>query len=214
MALPSSRHESQLHCPRSIRARIGICLIVSLLLPVPFVCSQEPLVSREYAIKAGVIGVLTKCVIWPAHRTPSPESPLTIGILGDDPFGESGVNQLEQKVRDEEQRGTKIVIRRFRTAKDYEPCHILFVSSAAAGAPATEEKWEAARNVVGDAPVLLVGETPGSAQSGAAANLIFDRATNLIRLEINPDAAARANLKLSPDLLRLKLVTLVRDQPK
>ena len=39
---------------------------------------------------------------------------------------------------------------------------------------------------------------------------MFDRGTNLIRLELNPDAAARARLKLT-DLLRLKLVQIVRD---
>jgi hypothetical protein len=179
----------------------------------PAASGQEKLVSREYAIKAGVVVLLAKCVTWPAERTPSPQSPLTIGILGDDPFLESGVNQLDVKVRDEARRGMEIVVKRFSSIADYEPCHILFVSStgAALGPESQAEQFTSAKRAVGTAPVLLIGDAPGLAAKGAAANLVFARATNLIRLEVNPDAAARAKLKLSPDLLRLKLVTIVRE---
>jgi hypothetical protein len=174
---------------------------------------QEQVISREYVIKAGVISLLAKCVTWPAERAPSSLSPLTIGVWGDDPFFESGVNQLDLKVREESRRGTIIVVKRFTSAADYRPCHILFVSSAIRSQQDTSplHRLKEARRIVGEEPVLIVGDAPDLARNGAAANLVFDRATNLIRLEINPDAAARANLKLSSDLLRLKLVTIVRE---
>jgi hypothetical protein len=59
--------------------------------------------------------------------------------------------------------------------------------------------------------VLLVGESAGLAKQGAVANLLYDRSTNLIQLEINPEAARVSGLKLAPDLLRLNLVQIVRD---
>jgi hypothetical protein len=176
--------------------------------------AEEELISREYAIKAGVIGLLGKCVMWPAEAAPGSSEPLTIGILGKDPFFENGVNQLDRAVAEQNHKGSAIVVKRFNSVEDYEPCHILFVSSLSADDSAettVAERIKAAGRITGGATVLIVGESTGMARQGAMANLLFDRATNLIRLEINPDAVARAGLKLSPDLLRLKLVMIVRD---
>jgi hypothetical protein len=177
------------------------------------VVAQEGVISREYAIKAGVIGLLGKCVTWPEDVAPSPGDPLKIGILGKDPFFENGVNQLDRAVAEENLKGGNIIVKRFHSANDYEPCHILFVSRLAAdgSAETMADRIKAARQITDGTTVLLMGESTGVAHQGAIANLLFDRTTNLIRLEINPDAAARARLKLSPDLLRLKLVMIVRD---
>ena len=194
------------------RRLIFLSLAAALITPARDGAAQ--VVRREYAIKAGVIGVLAKCVTWPKGATPAPGKPLTIGILGKDPFVESGVNQLDRTIAAENLKGGAIVVKRFDSARDYQPCHILLVSSLAA--ESSEEKTladrvKAACIVTKGGGVLLVGESAGLARQGAAANLIYDRTTNLIRLEINPDAAARAGLKLAPDLLRLKLVQIVRD---
>ena len=134
--------------------------------------------------------------------------------MGKDPFIENGVNQLERAVADEKRKGIQIAVRRFNSARDYQPCHILFVSSVAAensDEKTVSERMKAAQDATAGGNVLLVGESAGLARQGAVANLLFQRDTNLIRLEINPDAAARAGLKLAPDLLRLKLVQIVRD---
>jgi hypothetical protein len=189
-------------------------LFLAALLLLPAGDAAAQVVSREYAIKAGVIGMLGKCVTWPPDAAPARGEPLKIGILGQDPFVENGVNQLDRTVAEAKLKGGAIVVKRFDSAKDYEPCHILFVSNLAA--EMSEEKTvvdrlKAAKNVTHGMTVLVIGESPGLAIQGAVANLIFDRVTNLIRLEINPDAAARARLKLPPDLLRLKLVQIVRD---
>ncbi|MEX0612711.1 MAG: YfiR family protein [Pirellulales bacterium] len=194
----------------------GAMLCAAVLTSGGDVAAQEGVVRHEYAIKAGVIKVLGKCVTWPTPAAPSRDEPLTIGILGKDPFFENGVNQLDRAIAEENLKGGNIVVKRFSSAKDYEPCHILFVSSLAAdeGVEMTvDERIKAAAEITNGSTVLIVGESAGLAVQGAIANLLFDRATNLVRLEINPDAAARAGLKLSPDLLRLKLVMIVRDSP-
>ena len=169
------------------------------------VVAQE-VVSREYEIKAGVISLLGKFVTWPDGVSPNMARPLIIGVLGPDLFLEGGVNQLDRTVAAERAKGRQIVVRRFESAKDYKPCHILFVSDAAGN------RFADAKKVTDGEPVLLVGQSSGLARQGATANILFDRATNLIRLEINPDAANRAGLKLAPDLLRLKLVDIIRDK--
>jgi hypothetical protein len=216
LRLPSCRQP--LRARRSTRLSIfwtlGTSLAVLLAWQPTRNFAQEAIVSREYAIKAGVIGVLGKCVTWPATAAPGPGEPLTIGILGKDAFLENGVNQLDRMVADQKLKGVHIAVKRFASAKDYEPCHILFVSSQAADGSVEKtlsERLAATARIVGNSTVLVVGESPDLARQGAVANLLYDRATNLIRLEINPDAAARAGLKLAPDLLRMTLVQIVRD---
>jgi hypothetical protein len=191
---------------------IFLTLATVLLTPAQEVAAQ--VVRREYAIKAGVIGMLGKCVTWPPDAAPARGAALKIGILGKDPFVENGVNQLDRVVAEEKLKGVNIVVKRFDSVRDYEPCHILFVSSQ--GADKSDEKtlaqrFKAAKSVTQGKAVLVVGESVDLARQGAVANLIFDRETNLIRLEVNPEAAARNGLKMTPDLLRLKQVQIVRD---
>jgi hypothetical protein len=191
-----------------------VFLSVAAFLLAPAGDAAAQVVRREYAIKAGVIVMLGKCVTWPADAAPTRGEPLRIGILGKDPFVENGENQLDRAADGAKLKGSHFAVKRFDSAKDYEPCHILFVSSLAvedAVEQTLAERMKAARSLTAGKEVLLVGESEGLARQGASANLIFDRSTNLIRLEINPDAAARSGLRLAPDLLRLKLVQLVRD---
>jgi uncharacterized protein DUF4154 len=199
-----------------LRVMAGMACAVWLMfsvLSVP-VMAQE-VVSREYEIKAGVISLLGKFVTWPGAMAPNRERPLTIGVLGQDPFFEGGINQLDRIVAAERAKGRPIAVRRFDSAKDYQPCHILFVSEAASEKSLERslvDRLTAVKKLTDGKPVLLIGQSPGLARQGATANLLFDRTTNLIRLEINPDAANRAGLKLAPDLLRLKLVDIIRDK--
>ncbi len=45
--------------------------------------------SSEYLIKAGYIYNFAKLIDWPAKAFPQADSPIVIGILGDDPFGKA-----------------------------------------------------------------------------------------------------------------------------
>jgi hypothetical protein len=176
--------------------------------------SAQPVVWQEYYVKAGVIGVLPKFATWPPGDAPAPGKPLVIGILGQDPFVENGVNQLELAVAKANAGGTNIVVKRFPSAKNYEASHILFVSHAAEAESderTLDARWEAAKKLTAGKSVLVVGESDGLAKKGVVANLVVDPVTNLIQLEINPDAAGRAGLKLQPQLLSLKIVKIVRD---
>lgn len=196
----------------SLKSCVAVALAVLIL--AGRASGQEEVVSREYAIKAGVLAVLGKCVTWPAGAAPTRRKPLKIGVLGKDPFLENGDNQLDRMVADEKSKGYEIEVMRFDSVEDYRYCHILFIAKGTAKhdeSPAPAEQFAAIERAAGAAPVLLVGESEGLSQQGAVANLIFDRTSNLIQLEINPDAAARVGLKLAPGLLRLKLVQIVRD---
>jgi hypothetical protein len=192
----------------------GVVACFVAILHSSLILAQDNVVSREYTIKAGVIGVLSKCVIWPDSALPSSGEPLKIGILGKDPFVENGVHQLERVVDAGRSKGENVVLMHFDSAKDYQRCQILYVSSESAERSEEQtvaERVEAAKKIAAEQTVLIIGESNGLARQGAVANLLYDRTTNLIQLEINPDEAARRGIKLAPDLLRLKLVKIVRD---
>lgn len=201
--------------PRHVVPRLltVACLLLGVL-SVPV--AAQGVVSREFEFKAGVISLLGKLVTWPDDVAPNAQRPLNIGVLGQDPFLEGGVNQLDRTVAAERAKGRQIVVRRFDSAKDYQPCHILFVSDLASEKSIERnlvDRLAAAKRLTAGKPVLVVGQSPGLARQGCTANMLFDRATNLIRLELNPDAANRARLILAPGLLGLKLVDIIRDKP-
>lgn len=205
-------------CVMSCLRRVFIVCLGIAALPLSESCSPlaaQEVVSREFETKAEVISLLGKFVTWPSAVVPSAQRPLTIGLLGHDPFVENGVNQLDQVVAAERAKGRAIVVRRFDSAKNYQMCHILYVSDTAAPnsvEQAFKERLDAALKLTAGEPVLLLGAAPGLGSRGVAANMLFDRTNNRIRLEINPDAAARSGLKVAPQLLRLPVVEIVRDK--
>ena len=200
---------------RNFRSLLPCLLWAACLLPSS--APAQGVVVREYELKAGVLNLVGKLVTWPAAAAPTRERPLIIGVLGKDSFLEGGVNQLDRVVAEEGKKDRTIVIKRFDSAKDYEPCHILLVSSK--GTPKSaektlEERIAAAKKETAGKPVLLAGDSAGMAKQGVAANLVYDRVNDLIQLEINPDAVGRAGLKMPPQLLRLAVVKIVRDANK
>ena len=192
---------------------LGIACVLQSVTSSPL--AAQEVVSREYEIKAGVLSLLGKFVTWPDAVAPNPQRPLTIGVLGQDPFFEGGVNQLDQTIAAERAKGRQIVVKRFDSAKDYQPCHILYVSDAANEKSVEQnfkDRLEAALKLTANKPVLLVGASPELARRGVAANMLFDRANNRIQLELNPDAANRHELKFAPQLLGLPVVQIIRDK--
>ena len=194
-----------------------VCLAGLPSLAVAQVAAQ-PVDRYEYEIKARLIRTLSIFVTWPPAAAPKPNQPLVIGVLGLDPFEEAGVNQLNQMVEAEVARKRNLIVRRFDSAKEYEsagPCHILFVSdkpTAKSVERTLEQRVAAIKALTAGKPVLLVGQSTDFARQGGSANLLYDRDKNTVQLQLNPEAAKRADLKIAPGLLRLDLVKVVRDK--
>ncbi len=165
---------------------IVICAIVSAWLNA----HAEPPPSREYLIKAAFLYKFAKFVDWPAKAFPNDRTPLTICILGKEPFGAA----LET-IKDKKVRGRKLVIQRLARLEDLKQCHILFIS-------ASEEKRlpELLSTIKGKA-ILTVSDMKGFAHCGGIINLVTIE--KKIRFEINLDAAHLAGLKISSKLLKL-----------
>lgn len=151
----------------------------------------------EYELKAQLLFKIATFAMWPDPAFESEDSPLEVGVLGEDPFGP----ELDKALRDREVEGHGIKVRRSNRVEDLRRVHVLFVSRAEAHRlPAV---LEAARG----GNMLVFGESRGFASAGGAVNLV--RQGTKIEFEINPNALNRAGLGMHPTVL--KLAKIVRD---
>jgi hypothetical protein len=148
-------------------------------------------VAREYQVKAVFLFNFVQFVTWPAAAFPDPQWPITIGILGNDPFGPF----LEAAVQGEVIDGRSLTVKRFQQIEEVSGSHMLFVSKSESG------RLGQILAAVQGKSILTVGETAAFARQGGIINFIT--VDSKVRYEINVEAAKRANLDISSKLLRL-----------
>ena len=151
----------------------------------------DPPAVKEYVVKAASLYHFIEFVDWPQTAFPEPGGAITIGVLGDDPFGAV----LDQAVKDESVKGRKVVVRRFRDVGDVASCHVLFVSKS------EKERFPLILKRLDEVPVLTVSEMDGFADGGGVVNFYIEK--NKVRFEINQESANRKGLKISSKLLCL-----------
>ena len=172
--------------------RLKCHLFLILILHVPGYSQHARLGQvTEYQIKAAFLFNFAKFVEWPNEAEADSTVPITIGLIGQDPFGKN----LDQLVAHKAIKGRKLVIKRFRRVSDLEYCHILFISQS--------EKSRMANILarIRDFNILTVGEASWFAEQGGIINLVSRN--NKVRFQINLEASYRAGLKISSRLLRL-----------
>jgi len=146
-----------------------------------------PDASDEYHVKALFLYNFAKFVEWP---NPLPGDGISIGILGDDPFGD----MLTQAIAGKTVNGHGFNVRHVKPEQARQ-CQIVFVA-------ASERKHlRAVLDSVAGSPILTVGDMHGFAQSGGMID--FEIVDSKVRFEVNIEAAERARLKLSSKLLSL-----------
>jgi hypothetical protein len=146
--------------------------------------------TAEYQLKAVFLFNFAQFVEWPEAEFAGPDTPLIIGVLGQDPFGA----YLDATVRGETVNGRPLVVRRYRRVEEITNCQILFVSQ-----PEQSHLGEILDSLKGRS-VLTVGDAERFAPHGGMIGFVTDR--NRLRLRINLNAARAANLTISSKLLR------------
>jgi len=152
---------------------------------------------HEYHVKAAFLYNFAKFVEWPEEVLGHSSTPITIGILGRDPFG----HYLDRTIKNKTVKGRELVIKRFEEVDDLEATHILFISES------EKKRLSETLNKRKNWHVLTVSDMEGFSELGGIINLITEE--NRIRFVINVDAAERADLKISSHLL--KLAKIVRN---
>jgi hypothetical protein len=142
----------------------------------------------EYQLKAAFLFNFAKFITWPSNAFASDEAPLTIGILGDDPFKE----HLSKVIADKTVGGRKLAIKHFGADDAIEGCCLLFISRS---------ERERVPNILASLKgksILTVSDFDKFAHRGGMINLVV--VSNSIRFEINPEVAEKAGLKISSKL--------------
>lgn len=179
-------------------ARLPVWLILlgalALAARLPAGRAQQAEVDREYLLKAGYLPNFGRYTVWPQAGVPGGQ--FVIGVLGKNPF--SAVKAEMEKLEIDKK---KVVVKEFKSMKDYQPCHILFVSNAPAGDNPKEQaadRLASALAALNKKPVLLVADSPGLATKGAMLNLYLEM--NKVKYEINVEAIKSAGLMPKADL--------------
>ena len=147
--------------------------------------------SREYQLKAVFLFNFAQFVDWPQDAFASTNSPLVIGVIGNDPFGQV----LDATVAGETAHERRLVVERYRTVEEIRNCHILFISQSEGR---HLEKIVASMRAK---PVLTVSDIEGATARGVILQFLTEN--NKIRFRINLEAAEAARLTISSKLLRV-----------
>ncbi len=148
-------------------------------------------VTSEYRLKLAFLYNFALFVKWPPDAFTSLSAPLTICVVGENPFA----GDIGDGLRGRTVEGHPVVLRQLNSRDDPHSCQMIFVR-------ATETKSVA--KILAETPgssVLTVGEQVGFAQRGGIINLTRDQ--NNLRFEVNIDEAAQTRLKISSKLLSL-----------
>ncbi len=165
-----------------------LCLLVTGLYGVSYAAQN---VSGEHQVKAAFLYNFAKFVRWPDHpvsqQTNAPI--INLCLIGKDPFGPV-LEVLQQK-----QSGFDLNIHRNIHPTQASRCNILYIGdSKQIDMPALLQR-------LSDKPVLTVSDADDFAETGGMIGFVMHR--QRVRLEINPNAAYRAQLKIDPALLEV-----------
>ena len=141
----------------------------------------------EYDVKAAFLLNFTKFVEWPPAAFTGPDSPISICLMGRDPFGKT----LDDIVQGETVNGRKVVVHRLSQAPGAQTCQVVYLSSS---------EREVARTLSGlGQGVLTVGEGANFIREGGMISFVIEN--RRVRFDINQNAADKASLRLSSKLL-------------
>lgn len=171
--------------PPAVRTIMVAAMVV---LPLAVALAQG---YNETEVKAAFLYHFTAYIEYPPDAFSSSQAPFTIGVLGKGNI----LSALQQAVRGKNVKGRAIVVKQVGVGQELRECHIVFVMDAEG------KNLPRILEILGDAPVLLVGESENFAAKGGMIGFFVEQ--NRVRFEMNIDAARRAHLTISSKLLSL-----------
>lgn len=173
---------------RSIRSPLLVLAVLAAGLGTKSVLAQS--VADEYQVKAAYILNFARFVEWPPDALPA-SSPMTIGIVGDDPFG----GALDEVLRGKSANGHPIHLLRLRRDTVPARCQIVFISAS------EEPHLPEILRLIGRDSVLTISDIDRFSLRGGV--IEFSMVGNRVRFDINRSPAGMARLTISSKLLNV-----------
>ncbi len=166
----------------------GAFLSILLLAFLPAAFAQSS--SREYQLKAAFLFNFAQFTQWPTNAFTNSHSPIVIGVLGRDPFGQA----LQETVKGEFINGRPLALQHYDRVEEIKECHILFI------APSENRRSHRVVEALANRPILTVADA--ETEEGREVMIRFVERSNKLRVRINLEAVSEADLTLSSKLLR------------
>jgi len=176
--------------------RLCATFIFALILALPPAAGSARAADTqptEYQLKAAYIYHFAQFIDWPASAFPAGDSPLIIGVLGDNPFGADLEHTIQGKVLNNH----PLTFQKFASiAEVTNNCHILFISSS------EKKRLPEIFTTLKGTSILTVGEESDHFnENGGMISFVLDGTK--IRFQINQTTVEKAGLKISFKLLSL-----------
>ena len=155
--------------------------------------AASPPAGLEYDVKAAFVYNFAKFVQWPADAFPRTDAPLTICIVGTDPFGPS----LDETLKGEHLDGHPLAAVRHQAPPPAGTCHVLFVSASEEG------RYGELLAAIDSTRTLTVGDTISFLDAGGYLAFYLDNGR--VRFAVNSDLAGADGLDVSSKLLRVAM---------
>jgi hypothetical protein len=165
-------------------------MVTTCALAKPAVPGPASAATQEYDLKAVFLFHFAEFVDWPSSTFGTAGAPITIAILGDDPFGRT----LDQIVANETVKGRKLLVRRYERPDQVDSCQIVFISRSERG------RMNRIMTRLARPGLLTVGDVSDFAKRQGIIGFITSG--DRLRLRINVGAARAAGLTISSKLLR------------
>jgi len=169
------------------------------LLGVILVTGAQADASLEYAVKAAYLPKFVPFITWPDTAFANPAAPVTICVMGSDPFG----GKLEQVASGLKSGERSIAVRYLPASDGAASCQVIFVGNTDA------HTVEGTLDALKGKPVVTVTDS-GLKTHGVISFLIE---ANHVRFDIDDAAAAQGGLVISSKLLGLAHAVKPRSQP-
>jgi YfiR/HmsC-like len=186
------RTKAQRELWRRTRSTLCLLAIIGSFVAAPVAHSQSPQ-PTEYELKAAFLFNFAKFIDWPGKSFGGTNSAFTVCVIGPDPFGKI----LDTYFSGKTIAGHVAEVDRFPSPAEAlgKRCQIAFIS------PSERPHFREVIASFRGQSTLLVGDADGFAESGGAIEFLLEN--EHVRFAINPEAADRADLKVSSKLLAL-----------
>lgn len=170
---------------------ITFCILIGGVVPGDDSVKKGFQAPSEYKVKSVYIYNFAKFTKWPKSSFECDDSPIVLGIYGEDPFG--GI--IDKAVWNKKVHNRRIEVKRIKILKDAGSCHILFVSSS------EKKKIDVILSRIKENSILTVGESEEFNQQGGMINFLIEK--KKVKFEINVEAIKKSGLEVSSKVIKL-----------
>ena len=166
-------------------------LIILLLTLSSVATLAQSIPDKEHQIKAIFLYNITQFVRWPKDSFSEINSPLVIGILGNNPFG----NYLSEVIQGEAVENHPLIVRYLDNIDEVKDCHLLYVNED------NLQKLQFIFESLKFAPILTIGESEFFYKNGGMVQLYTKKGK--VRIKINLETLKTSLLDVSATLLQI-----------